>query len=63
MSNNKEAGTVQALLAFVNLQKNEEREFIVTMNLLLRASPKGRREIIAQLQGKTLVNSDVPGRL
>ncbi|MBB5412264.1 MULTISPECIES: hypothetical protein [unclassified Paraburkholderia] len=63
MSNNKEAATVQALLAFVNLQKNEEREFIVTMNLLLRASPKGRREIIAQLQGKTLVNSDVPGRL
>ncbi|MBC8726644.1 hypothetical protein F6X37_35680 [Paraburkholderia sp. 31.1] len=63
MSNNKEAATVQALLAFVNLQKNEEREFIVTMNLLLRASPKGRRKIIAQLQGKTLVNSDVPGRL
>ncbi|MBB5447992.1 MULTISPECIES: hypothetical protein [unclassified Paraburkholderia] len=63
MSNNKEAATVQALLAFVNLQKNEEREFIVTMNLLLRASPKRRREIIAQLQGKTLVNSDVPGRL
>ncbi|MBB5471097.1 hypothetical protein OKW30_005781 [Paraburkholderia sp. Clong3] len=62
MSNNKEAATVQALLAFVNLQKNEEREFLVTMNLLLRASPKGRREIIAQLQGKTLVNSDVPGR-
>ena len=63
MSNNKGAATVQALLAFVNLQKNEEREFIVTMNLLLRASPKRRREIIAQLQGKTLVNSDVPGRL
>ncbi|MDH6150930.1 MULTISPECIES: hypothetical protein [Paraburkholderia] len=63
MSNNKGAATVQALLAFVNLKKNEEREFIVTMNLLLRASPKGRREIIAQLQGKTLVNSDVPGRL
>ncbi|MBB5463853.1 hypothetical protein [Paraburkholderia sp. Cpub6] len=63
MSNNKKAATIQALLAFVNLQKNEEREFIVTMNLLLRASPKGRREIIAQLQGKTLVNSDVPGRL
>ncbi|MBC8732002.1 hypothetical protein [Paraburkholderia sp. UCT2] len=62
MSNNKEAATVQALLAFVNLQKNEEREFLVTLNLLLRASPKGRREIIAQLQGKTLVNSDVPGR-
>ncbi|SDR55872.1 hypothetical protein [Paraburkholderia tuberum] len=63
MSNNKEAATIQALLAFVNLQKNEEREFIVTMNLLLRASPKGRRKIIAQLQGKTLMNSDVPGRL
>ena len=63
MSNNKGAATVEALLAFVNLQKNEEREFIVTMNLLLRASPKRRREIIAQLQGKTLVNSDVPGRL
>jgi hypothetical protein len=63
MSNNKGAATVEALLAFVNLQKNEEREFIVTMNLLLRASPKRRREIIAQLQGKTLVNSDVRGRL
>ena len=63
MSNNKGAATVEALLAFVNLQKNEEREFIVTMNLLLRASPKRRREIIAQLQGKTLVNSDLPGRL
>ncbi|MGF6702542.1 hypothetical protein OKW38_007219 [Paraburkholderia sp. MM5496-R1] len=63
MSNNKEAATIQALLAFVNLQKNEEREFIVTMNLLLRASAKGRRKIIAQLQGKTLMNSDVPGRL
>lgn len=41
---------VGALLAFVNLGKNGEREFIATMNLLLRVSPKKRREMIDQIR-------------
>ena len=59
MSNNKRSATARALLAFVNLGKDEEREFIVKLNLLLRASPKGRREIIDQLRGEASETSDV----
>jgi len=50
MSKNKRCMTAQALLAFVNLRKSEEQRFITTMNLLLRASPQRRREIIDALR-------------
>jgi hypothetical protein len=48
--NDKRNAIVGALLAFVNLGEHEEREFIATMNLLLRVSPKKRREMIDQLR-------------
>ncbi|SDR21017.1 hypothetical protein SAMN05443245_3578 [Paraburkholderia fungorum] len=50
MSNNQQSATARALLAFVELCKSEEREFITTMNLLLLASPRRRREIVEQIK-------------
>ena len=48
--NDERSAIVAALLAFVNLGKNEEREFIAAMNLLLRVSARKRREMIDQLR-------------
>jgi hypothetical protein len=48
--NDERNAIVAALLAFVNLRKNEEREFIAALNLLLRVSPRKRREMIDQLR-------------
>jgi hypothetical protein len=50
MSNDERCATIRALLAFADLRKSEEREFISIMNLLLRASPKKRREMIDQIR-------------
>lgn len=50
MSNDERCATIRALLAFADLRKSEEREFISMMNLLLRASPKRRREMIDQIR-------------
>jgi hypothetical protein len=50
MSRKEQRATTQALLAFVSLSRKEEQQFIATMNALLQASPKRRREIIEQIR-------------
>jgi hypothetical protein len=54
MSNKQTSATARALLAFVNLGRSEEREFIARMNLLLLASPKQRRELVEQIRRESL---------
>ncbi|MFL9962379.1 hypothetical protein PQR02_15005 [Paraburkholderia sediminicola] len=61
MSNDERGATVRALLAFADLRKSEEREFILTMNLLLRASPKKRREMIDQFREISSSGANIPG--
>ena len=61
MSNDERCATVRALLAFADLRKSEEREFILTMNLLLRASPKKRREMIDQFREMSSSGANIPG--
>jgi hypothetical protein len=60
MSNDERCATVRALLAFADLRKSEEREFISTMNLLLRASPKRRRDIIDQIREESSSRTNIP---
>jgi hypothetical protein len=50
MSGKEKRATTQALLAFVSLSRKEEQQFIATMNALLQASPKQRREIVEQIR-------------
>ncbi|WP_143752241.1 hypothetical protein [Burkholderia sp. SRS-W-2-2016] len=63
MSNNQTSATARALLAFVNLGRNEEREFIAKMNLLLLASPKKRRELVEQIKQESFEGACLQGHL
>jgi hypothetical protein len=49
-SNHQRSTIVLALLAFANLDRNEEREFITTMNALLMASPGRRQKMVDQIR-------------
>lgn len=49
-SNHQRSTIALALLTFANLDRKEEQEFIATMNVLLRASPGRRQQMVNQIR-------------
>ncbi|HEY2021836.1 hypothetical protein [Paraburkholderia sp.] len=59
MSGKEKSATTQALLAFASLTRKEEQQFISTMNVLLQASPKRRREIIDRIREEASTGTEM----
>jgi hypothetical protein len=60
MSGKENSATTQALLAFASLTRKEEQQFISTMNLLLQASPRRRKEMIDQIREEASRGREMP---